>query len=188
MTRPISSIVILLLAAMSLIGCGDDNASGNIQTPVTINELQSQNSTIKSDTDKKSDWVELYNPSDTDQNLAEFFISDDPDERRKAKLGAAAIVPANGFLVLWLDDTNDASVPLHFSFKLSGDGDHFILSGPSGAAAKSVTIPPDPTGDDEDASDVGYGAYPDGSDSFYWCKTPTPGKPNATNCGADVAF
>lgn len=187
-TDAINGIAASLVAVTALVACnGDDNASGDFDTQVTINELQSQNSTIESDTDKKSDWVELYNPSNTDEDLAGFFISDDRDERRQAALGVDVIVPANGFLVLWLDGTNDARTPLHFPFKLSGDGDNFFLNDPTGRVLRSVTIPPDPTGDDVDAADVSYGALPDGSDTYNWCQTPTPGQPNSTNCvAADV--
>jgi hypothetical protein len=186
MTDAIRNIAVLLVTATPLIGCsGDDNAetAGNGEIRITINELQSQNSTIESDTGKKSDWVELYNPSDTDQDLTGYFVSDDSHETRKGQLSANAIVPALGFLVLWLDDTNDASTPLHFPFKLSGDGDYFFLNDPTGKMVRSITIPPDPTGNDANSSDVSYGALPDGSDTYHWCQTPTPGQPNSDNCG-----
>jgi hypothetical protein len=170
-------------------GCGDEDVKATeiSATKVTINELQSRNSTIESDTGKKSDWVELYNPSDTEENLEGYFVSDDLVEKQKGKLGVDAIVPAQGFLILWLDDTENTGTPLHFPFKLSGDGDYFFLNDPSGHVVGSITIPPDPTGDNADAPDVSYGAYPDGSDVFKWCRTPTPGRPNAADCAAPDA-
>ncbi|GEM_PF-1581166 len=173
-----------LLTAILCVGCGDENA-GSLEpsaTRVTINELQSRNSSIESDTGKKSDWVELHNPSDAEENLEGYFVSDDLEAKQKGQLGVDAIVPPGGYLVLWLDDTENASTPLHFPFKLSGDGDYFLLSDPTGRVVASVTIPPDPTGEDTTAPDVSFGAYPDGSDAFNWCRTPTPARPNAVDC------
>jgi hypothetical protein len=176
-----------LLAALLCAGCGEQDAkqSQSSAPGTVINELQSRNSTIESDTGKKSDWVELYNSSDTEESLEGYFISDDPVEKQKGKLGVDAIVPARGYLVLWLDDTANNGT-LHFPFKLSGDGDYFFLNDPTGRVVQSITIPPDPTADSADAPDVSYGAFPDGADAFDWCRTPTPGRPNAADCAADA--
>ena len=178
-----------MLASISmaafLAGCGSDEVAKQVftETVVTINELQSRNSSIESDTSKKSDWAELYNPSDANVSLEGFFISDDRNTPTKAKLPAEAVVHAQGFLVLWLDDTTgDATHPLHFPFKLSGDGDHFVLSNPNGHIVQAVTLPDDPTGTDTTLPDVSYGAYPDGSINFGWCAKPTQGDPNEADC------
>lgn len=171
-------------------GCGSDTnpvrAADTNATSVTINELQSKNSTIESDTGKKSDWVELYNAGDSEANLDGYFISDDDKALEKAMLPAEAVIPAGDFLVLWLDGTTNVDAPLHFPFKLSGDGETFYLSGKNGRIFEQIEVPADPTSADPTAPDVSYGAYPDGSDSYGWCHTPTPGKSNASNCGADA--
>ncbi len=186
--RTIGNSVVPALAMLLCTSCGEQDAkqAQNSDTRTVVNELQSRNSTIESDTGKKSDWVELYNASDTEESLEGYFISDDLVDNQKGKLGADAVVPARGYLVLWLDDTENASTPLHFPFKLSGDGDYFFLNDPSGRAVQSITIPPDPTGTNADAADVSYGAFPDGTEAFNWCKTPTPGQPNAADCAADA--
>jgi hypothetical protein len=185
-----SSAVLLIGLAVTavLAGCESDRPvpAGLGGTLVTINELQSRNSTIESDTNKKSDWVELYNGSETDEELEGFFVSDDAATPKKAKLPSLALVPAKGFLVLWLDDTLVSGTPLHFPFKLSGSGDHFFLNDPNGNTVQEVALPADPTGTSTTAPDVSYGAYPDGSHTYAWCATPTPGKPNAADCGADA--
>ncbi len=187
-THSTASALIAFGALALLVGCqGDRSPQGSFGgTSVTINELQSRNSTIESDTNKKSDWVELYNGSETDEDLAGFFISDDVAKPKKAKLPPLAIVPAKGFLMLWLDDTLVSGTPLHFPFKLSGDGDHFILNDSNGNLIAKVDLPADPTGSNATAPDVSYGAYPDGSSNYAWCGTPTPGAPNAADCGSDA--
>jgi hypothetical protein len=177
----------VLVLASGLVGCGSEESSqaASAATGVTINELQSRNSTISSDTGKTSDWAELYNSGDAEMNLDGYYISDNPDVPQKAKLPAQAQIPAKGFLVLWLDDTLDPSIPLHFPFKLSGSGEHFLLNTPNGIVVTKVDLPPDPTGTDTTAPDVSYSAYPDGSYTFRWCNTPTPGAPNAASCSVD---
>jgi len=187
-------VSLISLAATSLVltqACGNDNppvsqdVSASIRT-VSINELQTRNSVILSDTGKKSDWVEFYNDGEAAVSLDGYFISDDKDALLKAMLPEEAIVPANGFLLLWLDDTASLDTPLHFPFKLSGDGENFYFSSPMGKLVKKLAIPADPTGTDTTAPDVSYGAYPDGSSDMVWCRTPTPGKPNADDCGSSL--
>jgi len=185
--------ILSLVLSLVAYGCGTESPRGqqNVTTSaetVSVNELQSQNSTIQSDTGKKSDWVELYNDGDTDVSLAGYFISDDKDALEKAMLPEAAVVPAQGFLVLWLDDTTNDETPLHFPFKLSGDGENFFFASPAGKVIRKVVLPADPTGTNTGAADVSYGSYPDGSYAMGWCRTPTPGKPNAADCsgGSDA--
>jgi len=183
----IGPVSLLLAVSIMAPGCGDDSppnhpANTSVST-VAINELQSRNSSILSDTGKKSDWVELYNDGESDVSLEGYFISDDKNALLKAELPAAAVVPALGFLVLWLDDTLDTEHSLHFPFKLSGDGENFYFVSPEGKVIRKLTLPADPTGTSTTAPDVSYGAYPDGSYDMGWCRTPTPGKPNAADCG-----
>ncbi len=184
--NPASWLVLALMAT----GCGSDSsptrASSAAASSVTINELQSKNSTIESDTGKKSDWVELYNAGDSEANLDGYFISDDDKALQKATLPAQAVIAAGGYLVLWLDGTTNPDAPLHFPFKLSGNGETFYLSEQNGHILEQVAVPADPTGADPLAPDVSYGAFPDGSDTYGWCGTPTPGKSNASNCAADA--
>jgi hypothetical protein len=92
------------------------------------------------------------------------------------------VVPAQGFLVIWLDDTLSPDTPLHFPFKLSGDGENFYLTNQAGKIAKKLTIPADPTGTNVNSPDVSYGAYPNGSTTFGWCSSPTPKASNGADC------
>jgi hypothetical protein len=177
---PAVSVALALgLALLAMPGCGNDNGPSSPSTQVTINEAQSKNATIVSDTGQKSDWVELYNPGTGEEKLAGFFISDDPAKPQKAILPSQALIPPKGYLVLWLDDTNSSATPLHFPFKLSGKGDNFLLSAPNGTILKQLPIPADPTGEDTTLPDESYAAYPDGSGSYHWTVMPTPGSTNS---------
>lgn len=175
--------------------CGDDDVTDQKATntsisSISINEVMTKNSSIESDTGKKSDWLEFYNEGDTEVSLEGYYISDDKDALLKVKLPSAAVVPAQGFLLIWLDGTFNADTPLHFPFKLSGDGENFYLSTPAGKIAKNLTIPADPMGANANSPDVSYGAYPDGSTTFGWCTSPTPKAKNGADCapGADAGL
>jgi len=187
MMRQLPLMALTLLVSFVTPACGDDSsptAKKDTQSiaSVTINEVMSKNSTYLSDTGKKSDWLEFYNDASTDVSLEGYFISDDKNALLKAALPAAAVVPAMGHLVIWLDGTTDLESPLHFPFKLSGDGENFYLSTAEAQVVKKLTIPADPTGTNSTASDVSYGAYPDGASTMGWCRTPTPGKSNSEDC------
>jgi hypothetical protein len=187
MTRQVSLTALTLLVSFVTAACGDDDsptATKSVKSiaSVTINEVMSKNSTYLSDTGKKSDWLEFYNDGSTDVSLEGYFISDDKNALLKADLPAAAVVPAKGHLVIWLDGTTDLESPLHFPFKLSGEGENFYISNAEAQVVKKLTIPADPTGTNATAPDVSYGAYPDGASTMGWCRTPTPKEANSEDC------
>lgn len=188
MTRQFHFMALTVLVSFATVGCGDDTppttqANGNQNiADVSVNEVQTKNSSFLSDTGKKSDWLEFYNGGNENVSLDGYYISDAKSALLKARLPAEAVVPARGFLVIWLDDTTDPNTPLHFPFKLSGDGENFYLSTAEGTVVQKVTIPADPNGTNTTVPDVSYGAFPDGSSTMGWCRNPTPGEPNAEDC------
>lgn len=100
------------------------------------------------------DWVELYNSTGSDKDISGYRIQDDGDVDYQLPDGIT--VPANGYLVIFCDDTNNG---LHTNFKLSSDGETVTLKNASGEIAESVTYPKLDNGQS-------YGRYPDGSDNF----------------------
>jgi len=48
------------------------------------------------------DWVEFFNPSDTDIDLQGYFLSDDQNDPLKFEIPPGTIAPANGYLVILL--------------------------------------------------------------------------------------
>jgi hypothetical protein len=78
------------LVSISATACGDDDVtdqqvSNTSISTVTINEVMTKNSSIESDTGKKSDWLEFYNDGDSDVSLEGYYVSDDKDALLKAK-------------------------------------------------------------------------------------------------------
>lgn len=100
------------------------------------------------------DWVELYNSTSSQKDISGYRIQDDGDVDYELPDGTT--VPANGFLVIYCDDTNTG---LHTNFKLSSGGETVTLKNNSGEIAEAVTYPKLDNGQS-------YGRYPDGSDNF----------------------
>lgn len=100
------------------------------------------------------DWVELYNSTGSQKNISGYRIQDDGDA--EYTLPAGTTVPANGYLIIYCDDTNTG---LHTNFKLSSTGETVTLKNGSGEIAEAVTYPKLDNGQS-------YGRYPDGSDNL----------------------
>ncbi len=177
---PLRIIVPCALLLSTLVGCGTkDESSGIIgKTNVYINELMPSNQTIIADeNDEYDDWIELYNPDeDHDASLAGYFISDDRNDPLKRWLPQDAVVPADGYLLLWADGSPDQGA-LHLSFKLrASEGEAVILTDPDGKEIDSTDFEI-PNGEQS------FGRFPDGEGDFEWCDLPTPGESNGDECG-----
>ncbi len=187
-----------LLAGMwTLVGCdavmdddvgdddsaGDDDATGDDDTAgdddsasfawdLCINEFMAANATtIPDDTGVYVDWIELYNMTDEDVDLAGFTITDDLDEPDKHVLAAGLVVPAGGHLLLWADGTPDLGLS-HLGFSLSREGEELGLYDPDGAVLNHLEY-------DEQATDWSAARMPDGElDGWVIDATPTPGQTN----------
>lgn len=91
---------------------------------IIINEFMIKNneSTGIVDSDfKSSDWVEIYNYSNETIFLADYFISDNIEEKYKAVLPAVYLEPG-GYYLLW-GGSSDAPGNDHLGFKFSADKD-----------------------------------------------------------------
>ena len=148
-------------------------------TPVNlvINEVQAKNdSTVADEVGEYDDWIEIYNPTSTDINLANFYISDDSANLTKWQIPATnaskTTVKANSYLLLWADKDTDQGEN-HVDFKLKSN-DEVVLTQPNGIteiAKVSFT---------DLLADTSYGADVDGSTSYTIFNTPTPNASNST--------
>ena len=80
------------------------------------------------------DWIELYNPTSEDIDLAGYFLSDDLDSLTKFQFPndeRVSTIPASGYLIIWVDNDID-KYGLHASFKLDQDGEQVVFSDPQG--------------------------------------------------------
>ncbi|UCG59272.1 MAG: lamin tail domain-containing protein [Phycisphaerales bacterium] len=145
-------------------------------TRVVINEFVASN--VKSLTDgdgNTSDWIELYNPDAKPVSLNGWHLTDDAGNLRKWTFPATAVVPAEGYLVVFAsgqaaDDYVDSRGYLHTNFALDRQGEYLALVNPGGAAVHQFapSFPPQET-------DISCGMW---HTVFRYFAVPTPGQAN----------
>jgi hypothetical protein len=174
---------------LSMSSPGANTASVNLSGATTvvglptlfINELLASNATGITDPNGEfDDWIELYNPNGTAIDLAGWYISDNLGQLTKYQFpigGTEAIVPANGWLLIWADNQT-AQGDLHTNFALSASGESVVLTGPDGVSiVDQITFGPQ-------QSDVSYGRITDGGSPWVEFVIPTP---NASNNLSSIA-
>ncbi|MEO8733828.1 MAG: lamin tail domain-containing protein, partial [Flavobacteriales bacterium] len=155
-------------------------AISNSLPAVFINELMASNaSTITDENGEYDDWFEIYNSTSAAVDLAGWYASDDATHLTKYQFpigSTVAIVPANGFLLVWADNQPEQG-DLHTDFALSSNGEAVILTAPDAVSvADSISFGPQTT-------DISYGRQSDGLLPWISFVVPTPG---ASNQGATV--
>ena len=96
---------------------------------ILINEFMSKNDTTINDEDGDfSDWIELYNSSDTALNMLNYNLSDDDDNLNKWTFPEIIISP-HGYLLIFASDKNRLdTTELHTNFRISSSGEKLYLS------------------------------------------------------------
>lgn len=143
-------------------------------TGLRINEICTSNKSCYQDAaGNYPDWVELYNGSATDIDLTGYGLSDGQKNLFKYTFPEGTMIPAGGYLVVCCDDAVvQAEGEHHAPFKLSADGETVYLTHPANGTLDAVEAP-------VMDSDVTYGRYANGSDTFSQL-TATPGESNDT--------
>ena len=139
---------------------------------VVINELMADNDNILADPQGDyDDWLELHNLTDSPVVLTGMYLSDKEDEPTKWAFPENTEIPANGYLIVWLDEDIDDVEGLHADFKLSKSGEIVTLVDTDGIQVlDSITF-------GEQATDTALGRFPDGTGEFQVVQ-PTPGSEN----------
>jgi hypothetical protein len=152
-------------------------ANNPLAPPVKINEWLAGNTRTLADPADGDfdDWVELYNAGTTPVDLSDYYLTDDLGNWNKWKFPTGAVIPPDGFLLVWADEEqeqNGVQGTWHANFKLSSSGESIGLFTPGGVVVDSVTF-------GQQTNDVSQGRYPDGNaGSFYFMTQPTPGQRN----------
>lgn len=142
---------------------------------ISINEVNAAGDIcISPDYRKRSDWIELYNPSDQDVSLTGCFLSDDATNPRKYQL-PQGIVPARGTRLVWCDGRSttpsdgedEASTMLHAPFKLeNADGAIVSIEASDGSWSDVIEYR-------QMNKWQTFGRYPDGSRTVCLMSRPT---------------
>jgi hypothetical protein len=97
---------------------------------LTLNEFMASNTTCCPDTDggvdEFDDWIEIHNATGNPIDIGGMYLSDNPDNpfgsRIPDDVPAETTIPANGFIVLWADESGSQG-PLHLNFRLGSTGE-----------------------------------------------------------------
>jgi hypothetical protein len=136
-------------------------ATPNLPNPgdVVINELLADNENGEVDeAGEREDWLELYNNTNQPISLLGLYLSDEPANRSKWAFPANVSIPAQGYLIVWLDN-DDLQGPFHANFKLAAGGESLILSDGASIVIDEVSF-------GQQLPDITFGRYPNGTGSF----------------------
>ena len=111
---------------------------------LVINEFVASNKTgITSIEGKAEDWIEIYNPTDQEINLAGWSLTDDQSKPTKFTFPADKYIPirSNGYFLLYASGSTNAIVSgeWHVNFSLSKSGEYLALITPDGIIADEIT-------------------------------------------------
>jgi len=100
---------------------------------ILINEIVTQNTRTAYDKDwyKFSDYIELFNPTNSNLNLSGYTIIGGK-KNKKYIFADTVVIPAHAYLLLWADEKNLHKKDIHLNFKLPSDGGVITLISPKG--------------------------------------------------------
>ncbi|NLB90691.1 MAG: hypothetical protein GX786_05680, partial [Clostridiales bacterium] len=141
-----------------------------------INEIMADPLTGITDADGElGDWVEIYNPESTSQALKDVYLSDDPSKPFKWHFPEDAVIPANGYYVVFCtgkDRIDSATKVPHSNFRIKAEGETIVISDGMGSVVDMVSF-------DNMPRDTSYGLNEFGQFQYFEIATPglenTPG-------------
>ena len=186
----LGSTTTTLVACFEPVSSAEEVAS--LHFPVKVNEVGASNDVYVNEYWKKNDWIELYNTTQMDLDLAGLYVSDNADKPEKYQIAATnfsdvTLLPAGGKLVIWADKL-ETDTQLHTGFKLGNEAGSLVLIRSSelfesNNAAYFAAHPEMHGFADVLVYDVqeytqSVGRFPDGGKSIYLMTRPTIGDTN----------
>ena len=161
----LSSIKQISFLCILLMLCSRVNAQ------LVINEVCASNSnTIEDQYGDASDWIELFNSGENTISLANYFLSDNPDDLQKWAFPDEEIASEERLLV-FASSRNEFGTFHHTNFKLSATGESVILSKIDGSIIDRIDFPALDT-------DQSIGRLQDGTPDWVLFDVPTPNLSN----------
>ncbi len=140
---------------------------------LVINEIVASNHGSSTDEDgDSSDWFEIFNRGAEPVDVAGYSVSDDVDDPDRWVL-PSAMIPPQGYLLVFASGKDRTSGELHANFELDADGEFLGLwSADSPRALLSSFTPRYPA----QRADISWGLDGTGSPAYF--DNPTPGAAN----------
>lgn len=144
-------------------------------TPIRINEVSAANGIHVNEYFKRNDWVELYNTTDKDIDVAGMYLSDNEQKPLKYQISkgdsqVSTTIPAHGYLIVWCDKL-ESKDQLHASFKLDADGGSVLLTAADESWSDRLVYT-------AHQADQTVGRYPDGGSDIFVMNVPTIAQSN----------
>lgn len=144
-------------------------------TGVYINEIMaSNNASFLTVGGQSSDWIEIFNNTTQDLDLANYYLSDNKSNKTKFRFTSQlnqVVVPAGEYKIIWASGTVANGFD-HTSWSLSANGEHVSLTMPNGTTiVDSLTFP-------QQKTDVSYGRLYSKIDSIVYFYPSTPNLQN----------
>ena len=133
---------------------------------IVINELMSKNTiTVKDSAGDYEDWIELYNNSSQPIDISGYYLTDKKYNLLKWKLPEGTIIAANGYQIVWADESKDEG-KYSTNYNLSSThGEELFLLNTNLELVDYVSFGPQ-------TADMGYARVPNGIGPFI-VQTPT---------------
>jgi len=141
---------------------------------LVINEFMADNNVTLEDPDEAGefpDWVEIYNGTDAVIDLGGMYLTDDPLDLQHWQFTPGTTIGPGEHLIVYADDDGTQG-PLHTNYQLSDTGEYIGLVDVDGETVLDEIF------FERQISDVSYGRFPDGSDTWGYHPTPTPHNSN----------
>jgi len=144
-----------------------------ISGPLYLNEFMASNKNYKQDEfGEYDDWLEIYNASDEQVWMADYFLSDNMGSPGKYRF-PEQYIQAGAFYLVWLDDQKEQGVN-HANFKISKDGEELRLSERPSTGFQLV----DSIVYGLQETDISLGRQEDGGSAWISFPSPTPSYSN----------
>lgn len=170
-SRSLQKLLLICIAAFPLT---DIKADSTTEPALVINEIMPANIDMFLDPSYNyGSWIELFNGTDTDINLAGYYLSDSASTTICPLGNTSRIVKAGGFLTLWFGHKDDYCLQ-QLEYSLDSDGGDIILFDNNGRAISAVEYPASP-------ARISWARTSDGGSEWGYTGNPTPGKTNSSS-------
>jgi len=137
---------------------------------IVINEILASNASTNLDGHNKNffDWVELYNYSDKEISIGDWYLTDNKKKPTKWKIPFYVSIAPKGFKLFWADNTNTSN---HTNFKLNVEGESIYLFNKDSILVDSISYP-------TQVPDISYGRVAGSMNQLMYFHEATPMKEN----------